>query len=86
MLLESCYLPDAQSPLIVRSWHDFFAKLGVEGFLSIKEREEHLNKANIVSHVIKNEPFHKKTNNWFPTRSDINQAVQSQKQARSLKF
>ena len=28
----------------------------------------------------------RKTTFWFPTRSDTNQAVQSQKMARSLKF
>ena len=30
--------------------------------------------------------MHEKTNNLGPTRSDINWAVQSQKQARSMKF
>ena len=32
------------------------------------------------------EPSHEKTNTVVPNRSDSNQAVQSQKQARSLKF
>ena len=32
------------------------------------------------------EPPRGKTNNWFPNRSDTNRPVQSQKQARSLKF
>ena len=32
------------------------------------------------------EPPRETTNNWVPTRSDTNQSVQSQKQARSLKF
>ena len=35
---------------------------------------------------LKNEPPRGKTNNVFPNRSDTNQAVQLQKQARSLKF
>ena len=37
--------------------------------------------------VFQNEPLHEKKQQFgFPTRSDTNRPVQSQKQARSLKF
>ena len=35
---------------------------------------------NYLSHLVR------KPTMWFPNRSDTNQAVQSKKQARSLKF
>ena len=41
----------------------------------------------VILHELKNEPVHEKTNNFgFLTRSDTNQAVQSQNKARSLKL
>ena len=49
VLLDSCYLSDQKNSLHIRSWHDFFAKLGVEDFISIKPRDVHLTKENIVS-------------------------------------
>ena len=52
VLLDACYLSDVQNPMLVRGWHDFFAKLGVEDFISIKAKDEHLTKTTIVSILI----------------------------------
>ena len=52
VLLDACYPSDVQNPLLVRGWHEFFAKLGVEDFISIKAKDEHLTKTTIVSILI----------------------------------
>ena len=45
-------MSDQKNSLHIHSWHDFFAKLGVEDFISIKPRDVHLNKDNIVSFLV----------------------------------
>ncbi|XP_053402751.1 uncharacterized protein LOC123550539 [Mercenaria mercenaria] len=48
-LLHDCYLPEICSQPMIVSWMEFFKKLGVEEFLSIRQTEIHLTREDVVS-------------------------------------
>jgi len=51
-LLDTCYLPSPLSQVAMQSWHNFFTKLGVEDFISIRQTDVTIRREQLVCNYL----------------------------------